>query len=390
MEQARTIPPDALIAWVVIIAVFASVGLLLLVRLGAAIERRLRRRGQPAAVKAPGSPGATRSAGAPTAPRPQPPGGEVLAVGTWLPLLFERAAHIVILGGSGSGKTRTARGLVRYIVEQRREQVVILDPKANRDTWMGLPALVRPADIDQAMKALLAEFQRRLDLNPTLTEAEAEAAFTRVWVMVDEVSFVRDNCKPWPSFLKRISSMARSLKLHLIIVNQSERVDELGLKGRGDLLANFARIALSPSVWDGEPASIEIGAQTIRGAWLEHFPHAYQGRALPVTAISGLVRHREPSGSQEPVPAPGTALESREPGFESEESEGGDTGTGSVPVRAANEQAAADTKEETEEEKIRRLARSGLSHNQIAEKLGGRRQKTLARIRAALHEVVTV
>jgi hypothetical protein len=39
MEPTRTIPPDALIAWVVIIAVFASVGLLLLVRLGAAIER---------------------------------------------------------------------------------------------------------------------------------------------------------------------------------------------------------------------------------------------------------------------------------------------------------------------------------------------------------------
>ncbi len=169
-----------------------------------------------------------------TAQRPvqrKPASQAVLPVQRWLPLLFERAAHIVILGSSGSGKTRTARGLVRYIIEQRRERVVILDPKANRDTWMGLPALVRPADINQAMHAILNEFQRRLEQNPTLTEKEAEETFERIWIIVDEVSFVRDNCKVWPTFLRRISSMARSLQLHLIIVNQSERVEELGLRG---------------------------------------------------------------------------------------------------------------------------------------------------------------
>jgi hypothetical protein len=274
----------------------------------------------------------------------------VLPVGTWLPLLFERAAHIVILGGSGSGKTRTARGLVRYIVEQRREQVVILDPKANRDTWMGLLPLVRPEDIDRAMEVLLDEFKQRLGLNATMTEAEAEATFKRVWVVVDEVSFVRENCKLWTSFLPRLSSMARTLKLQLIIVNQSARVNELGLKERSDLLANFSRIHLSLSVWNNRPARIEIGEEKLSGEWLYYFPNAYQGRALPAAAVSELVRHREPGGSQEPVPAPGTALQSREPGFEGEEPEDEDAGTGSVPVRLNGEQAAS--RPETEEEKI--------------------------------------
>lgn len=376
MEHPYAIPPDALIAWMVIIAVFASVGLLVLVQLGVAIERRIRRRSRA------GTASIHREQEAPRVPPSPPTPGDAVPVMTWLPLLFERAAHIVILGGSGSGKTRTARGLLRFIVEQRHEQVVILDPKANKDTWMGLPALVRPADIDQAMQALLAEFQRRLERNPTLTEAEAEAAFTRVWVMVDEVSFVRDNCPPWPAFLKRISSMARSLKLHLIIVNQSERVDELGLKGRGDLLANFAKISLSPSVWDDAPALIEIGSQIIRGDWRSHFPHAYQGPALPTTAISSLVRPPEPGGSPEPVPPSGTASGRGEPADARTGPADAATGTGSEPAPPDAQQTPF--REESEAVRIRRLAAQGWSYNKIAKALGGRRADALARIRAVL------
>ncbi|NJO82845.1 MAG: DUF87 domain-containing protein [Blastochloris sp.] len=213
-----------------------------------------------------------------SAPVALPPANALVPVATWVPLLFDLAAHILILGGSGSGKTRTARGLVRFIVEQRRERVILLDPKANRDTWMGLPVLVRPAAIDDAMQALLEEFQRRLELNPSFTEAEAEQTFERIWIVVDEVSFVRDNCRVWPSFLRRISSMARSLKLHLIVVNQSERVEELGLRGRGDLLANFAKIGLSQAVWQDAPAQVEIGSFRLSGDWRSHFPEAYHGR----------------------------------------------------------------------------------------------------------------
>jgi hypothetical protein len=317
----------------------------------------------------------------PSVPSPTPmqsplSNGELVPVNTWLPYLFERAAHIVILGGSGSGKTRTARGLVRYIVEQRREQVVILDPKANRDTWMGLPACVDAAAIDQAMHLLLAEFKARLDQNPTLTEAEAEAAFTRIWIVVDEVSFVRDNCTHWQIFLRRISSMARSLKLHLVIVNQSERVDELGLKGRGDLLANFARIGLSSAVWDGAPAEIAIGAQTIPGDWLSFFPHAYQGTSLPAEAVASLVRRREPPGSPEPVPDVGTTRNQREPVPDTTEPGNELPGTGSHEPIMLNE-----------EEQIRRLAVQGWSRNQIASELGGGRSAALERIRRVLDDL---
>lgn len=333
--------------------------------------------------RAPGSPG--------PAPRQMSatPERTVEPVMTWLPLLFDLAAHILVLGGSGSGKTRTARGLVRFITEQRGERVVILDPKANKDTWMGLPVLVQPADIDAAMRALLEEFQRRLTLNPTLTEVEAEQTFERVWVVIDEVSFVRDNCKLWLPFLRRISSMARSLKIHLVVVNQSERVEELGLRGRGDLLANFAKIGLSQAVWQGEPALIEIGTLTLRGAWLSHFPKAYQGRALSPEAAYPVAVPLPTHGSVEPVPPAGTALAPGERVSAGQESGADTAGTGADSFQLA-ELLADDACErlvgESEAEKIRRLSAQGWSRNQIAAELGGRRSDVLTRIRMVLDD----
>ena len=316
---------------------------------------------------------------------------KVEPVEQWLQLLFDLAAHIVILGGSGSGKTRTARGLVRYIIEQRHERVLVLDPKANLDTWMGLPALVQAKDIDAAMRAVLAEFQCRLDKNPTLTEVEAEQAFERVWIVVDEVSFVRDNCKLWPAFLRRISSMARSLKIHLIIVNQSERVEELGLRGRGDLLANFARIGLSQAVWRGEPALITIGGLSIFGVWQSYFPEAYRGRRLPA-AGAYIPFVSEAQGSFErPSHTAGTALVSADPVPTALDGQQRGVGTGSTQILLADLLTDHDLAEEgeSEAEKIRRLAAQGWSRNQIAAELGGRRAEALARIRTAIDGVNT-
>ena len=311
------------------------------------------------------------------------PDRRVEPVSAWLPLLFELAAHIIILGGSGSGKTRTARALVRFIAEQRGERVVVLDPKANKDTWMGLPVRVRPDDIDAAMRSLLEEFQRRLNLNPTLTEVEAEQTFERVWVVIDEVSFVRDNCKLWLPFLRRISSMARSLKLHLVVVNQSERVEELGLRGRGDLLANFAKIGLSQAVWQGEPAVIALGTLTIHGAWLSHVPEAYRGRALPPAAAYPMAVH----GTAAPVPAGGTAAPPGEPAWSRWESGAGNVGTSADPFQLADllaDRVGDQPDSESEAEKICRLSAQGWSRNQIAAELGGRRSDVLARIRMVL------
>jgi hypothetical protein len=361
------------------IAVVVLCGLIVFAGSGG-FRRRKRPAPEPAAPAAPTPPSRD-------APRPVPtgPSSEVVPVERWLPLLFDLSAHIVILAGSGSGKTRTARGLVRYIVERRRERVIIFDPKANSDTWMGLPAIVKAAAIEWAMRELLGEFQRRLDLNPTYTEAEADTAFERIWIVVDEVSFIKDNCRMWIGFLRRISSMARSLKMHLIIVNQSERVDELGLKGRGDLLANFSKIYLTQSGWQGAPARVELGELSLAGAWLSYFPNAYQGSALPVSAIfrPEPARRAEPA---EPVPAHEDGPELVPVGGSQPSGTGG---TSSEVAQITIAELLAQVEElapigETEAEKICRLAGQGWSRNQIADEIGGRRVAALARIREAL------
>ena len=192
-------------------------------------------------------------------------------VNEWIAEVFDVSAHIVILAGSGSGKTVSARRFVRHIVADRNERVIILDPKACLDTWLGFRAVTQAAEIDQRMLELMHEFNRRLTVNATLTEEQVDQAFERVWIVVDEVSFINEHCQLWKQFLRRISSMARSLKMHLVIVNQSSRVEELGLKGRGDLIANFTKIRQRKGGWKEKtyrPIKIAYDDLTVDGEWV--------------------------------------------------------------------------------------------------------------------------
>ena len=198
------------------------------------------------------------------------PAHPYVPVNVWMRELFEVAAHILLVGGSGSGKTSTARGLLLYIIRDRHEKVVILDPKANKDTWLSLPVITNDGEINRMMGSILGEFNRRLALNPTLTEREADETFQRVWVFIDETSFINDSCPNWLLFFRRVSSMARALKIHLVILNQSDQVKELGIEGRSGLRDNFTTLRLVAKMRSKEnpaPIKIEYKDRTVEGFW---------------------------------------------------------------------------------------------------------------------------
>jgi hypothetical protein len=121
--------------------------------------------------------------------------------------------------------------------------------------------------IESMLQVLLADFENRLERNATLTEAEAQKAFPHVWIVVNELSFVRDNCPTWQLLIRRLSSMARALNMHLIIINQSATAEEIGLKGRADLLKNFSRLQLSKAVWRGKPATLNLDGEAMVIEW---------------------------------------------------------------------------------------------------------------------------
>jgi hypothetical protein len=224
---------------------------------------------------------------------------EVIGFRQWWRELWEIVNHLFVLGGTGSGKTTTVRAMVRYIALVLKHQVVILDPKANVDTWCGLRAQTKAEAIESMLQVLLADFENRLERNATLTEAEAQQAFRHVWIVVDELSFVRDNCPTWQLLIRRLSSMARALNMHLIIINQSATAEEIGLKGRADLLKNFSRLQLSKAVWRGKPASLNLDGEAMTIEW------------KPVTVLSQKTPVLPPSagyvapdlGRQETAPA---------------------------------------------------------------------------------------
>jgi len=182
---------------------------------------------------------------------------------------LQTAVHVMIVGEQNSGKSTTANAVLVGRV-QAGEQILILDPHAAPSDWHGIKAIGFGRDfpaIEQMMLSLIDELTRRYEQRAQ----QPDYAPQPLTCFVDEWPAISDNSpKVAPLFMRQLVQEGRKVGLRLVILTQSDRVESLGLAGKGDVRSNFCPLLLGAKAVEKCPDAAHLqraGAIEHGGVW---------------------------------------------------------------------------------------------------------------------------
>lgn len=156
-----------------------------------------------------------------------------------LDALIEDVIHLMLVGGSGAGKTTVTRALVRKLVGMGH-RVLVGDPKVSgptSDKWPGCEVF---GDLDEFHEELLkikAELDRRVAAGK-----QGYGNFPHVWVVLDEYWRVWPQHPSIKAVVEEMLRLAREYNIHLVLGSQDNQAASMGLQGKTKLMANFTWI----------------------------------------------------------------------------------------------------------------------------------------------------
>jgi len=184
----------------------------------------------------------------------------------WVDLADERAAHIVIGGTTGSGKSVLLRWLLYRLAVQNDPatlKLALIDPKAFELADFGRlphllhPVVSRPLDVARLLTWCAGELERR-------AQAGRGGGGPRLVVVVEEVADLLAANREVGPLLARIAQIGRALGVHLVATTQQP-----GARSLGDALVNFparilGRVASSTLAY-GAAGRRQTGADCLLG-----------------------------------------------------------------------------------------------------------------------------
>jgi len=193
------------------------------------------------------------------------------------------AVHVLIVGATGTGKSTAACSLLAQRA-QAGEDILILDPHAGPNDWHGTKAVGFGRDyeaIQTMMDHLLIEMTRRYE------ERSVNKDYTpqKLTIFVDEWPAIQSHCADAAAFMCEVAQEGRKVGMRLIILTQSDRVESLGLSGKGDVRENFTFVLLGEKALEKcTPASsLERPAAMLHRA--EYWPAHVDGFAKPIVPM---------------------------------------------------------------------------------------------------------
>lgn len=292
-----------------------------------------------------------------------------------LPMFTDR--HVLIAGATGRGKTHTARYLL-----QARQTAYVLDPHDDGATW---PEHCTVIGGGRDFTSIAQTIERMIELmnNRYQQRGMGASQFNPVTLAVDEIPALVAHQPEISKKLMQIGMEGRKAGLFLVLMSHSVFVRSLGIEGQGDLRENFATVKLDPlppGVSEDTPRQCTVIIGNL------HKPESEEKYIVPALGNSvPVLTGRVPGGVLE-VPALGNVVPERTENGVGTRSHTPGTGFpgGNVPPSESCVPGAG-TREETE--LIHALAGQGYSVDKIAHLLGGRRQNTLARVKAVLGQI---
>lgn len=160
--------------------------------------------------------------------------------------------HFFLVAPSGSGKSTTLKWLMDLSAQSGSEITICTPHLMDEDVFSGYKLITDRLAIYNAIDELWQEMSRRYKLRPwkdhkdslphiTFVMDEATSLFMDFKELDRE--FKQDVAKKWV----RLLIEARKAKIRIIIAGQSNRVDAIGLKGRGDVRECLTRILVGAS-----------------------------------------------------------------------------------------------------------------------------------------------
>jgi len=307
----------------------------------------------------------------------------------WMAWIDEQP-HCLLGGKTKAGKTWLATALLERRIDAGSD-LFIIDPHSS--DWMGLPtAGATNTERREALKAVLNEYLRRMAIREEHKRRTGHELphdyFDPLVVLIDEANaLLEEHGAEWKTVMKQVASGSRKVGISLMMLAQSPLVEDLGISGA--MRENFSRIALDErtcqTLIDSErdrdrklalqaafrtmdrPAAAQISAQV----WLLDRRGLSPGQASSGARVWSGWNFAAGRATVSVVPEPPAELP------KSDVLEPPGTGSGTTQNGNLGDAAAL-------EPLLRKMVEQGFSRNQMANALGGNRQKTLTLIRAIL------
>lgn len=192
--------------------------------------------------------------------------------------------HMLIAGGTGSGKSVFAHGILASLIMRNRPEdlkLVLIDPKrVEMVKYQDIPHLLcpvikEPSQAKVCLDKLIDEMERRLmlfefagarnirDYNEKYCPRSGAEKMPFIVVFIDEYADLSNTCKNIGESVVRIAQKARAAGIHLIVATQRPSVDVI----TGVIKANLGvRVALKvKSTQDSQTVLGRAGAEELNG-----------------------------------------------------------------------------------------------------------------------------
>jgi hypothetical protein len=151
--------------------------------------------------------------------------------------------HLMLIGGTNSGKTHQMSNAIEYRLKQYPQAKVIwLSTHTNLDANIVHPqaeCIQRPECIAKALQCIFSVYKKRRD---------GIAQDYQIILAMDEWPEIVDEVREWldaGEVLKRLSRGGRKVSFNLILASHGANVKDLGISGHSSVKHDFAEVYLS-------------------------------------------------------------------------------------------------------------------------------------------------
>lgn len=224
----------------------------------------------------------------------------VTASGKWVSPKMEEVYHVLISGGTGSGKSVFAASLMTYFALQGW-QLFLGDGKREFPTLEGTPGMVMRSSNAAEHAVLVAEAVARLLEREETVEREKRngnpdpaAAFPGILMLLDEFVTLRGDVKShfgdteaFDDAIEVITRRGRAVRVHAVLANQDIYADSVPMRWQNNfqLLVALGEAKSRTLRSDFVPPQLQDDAMRIAGK----ITRATRGRALYVDRVGDRV-----------------------------------------------------------------------------------------------------